>query len=135
MYLIAEYCAGPFYMGWWLYLRDSKGRQQRNADGDWGWIRYSPPQHDWDEREGVDRHPCRAVFDALGFTGSLRGGRGDKSEIAKFAFAHRIPRQRIGGKPRGCVEVTVGDGVISLAEVSIAKLTKRPCPERTHLQP
>lgn len=35
-FLIAEYCAGPFYMGWWLYLRDTNTGEP-NADG-WGWI-------------------------------------------------------------------------------------------------
>lgn len=38
-WLIAEYCPSPFYMGWHLYLRDSRGVQRRNKNGDWGWIR------------------------------------------------------------------------------------------------
>lgn len=108
-FLIAEYCPGPFYMGWHLYLRESMGRQQRNANGGWGWVHYSPSQILWDEREGVCRHPAHEVFAALGITGTIRGGSGDDGAIGRFAFAHRIPRQRIGGKPRGCVPVVVDE--------------------------
>lgn len=38
MYILAEYCRGPFYMGWWLYLRESNDGR-RNRDGEWGWLR------------------------------------------------------------------------------------------------
>jgi hypothetical protein len=38
-YLYPEECPGPFYMGWWLYLRD-RADGSRNDDGDWGWLRY-----------------------------------------------------------------------------------------------
>jgi hypothetical protein len=37
-FLIAEYCPGPFYMGWWLYLRDTNDGKQNDMDG-WGWLR------------------------------------------------------------------------------------------------
>ena len=40
MFLIAEYCKGPFYMGWHLYLRDHRAFRQNN-DGSWGWVRMS----------------------------------------------------------------------------------------------
>ncbi len=43
-YLIAEYCPGPFYWGWWMYLRDhNDGRE--NDDG-WGWLKRAEP---WDD--------------------------------------------------------------------------------------
>ncbi len=41
----AEYCSGPFYVGWWLYEREhldfTKKRPGRrhNKSGSWGWIR------------------------------------------------------------------------------------------------
>ena len=39
-YLIAEYCEGPFYMGWWLYLRDRNDGSQNDDKWDrWGWLR------------------------------------------------------------------------------------------------
>lgn len=40
MYLIAEYCEGPFYMGWWLYERD-RNDGSPNDDHGWGWLRCS----------------------------------------------------------------------------------------------
>jgi hypothetical protein len=122
LFMIAEYCAGPFYMGWWLYLRESKERQKRNADGEWGWVRYSPSECNLDRTTGTSLHPCRQVFEALGIEGDLRGGCGDESAIARFAFAHRIPRQRIGGKPRGCVPVQRDEwGTITLRQESVAR--------------
>lgn len=38
-FLIAEYCPGPFFWGWWLYLRD-RNDGSPNDCCDWGWIRY-----------------------------------------------------------------------------------------------
>ena len=37
-YLIAEYCEGPFFMGWWLYERD-RNDGSPNDDNRWGWLR------------------------------------------------------------------------------------------------
>jgi len=51
--VLAEWCDGPFYMGWHLYLREHcDGR--RNRDGDWGWLRGA----------GQEGFPC-AVRDLL----------------------------------------------------------------------
>lgn len=100
LYLIAEYCPGPFYIGWHLYLRERRGKHERNSDGEWGWIWYSPSEELEDRRRGYSLHPCRGVFDALGIDGEI-----DDDAIARFAFGNRMPRQRVGGKPRGCVEV------------------------------
>ena|GEM_PF-4808010 len=36
--LVAEYCPGPFYMGWHLYERERRDR--RNHDYGWGWLNY-----------------------------------------------------------------------------------------------
>ena len=39
-YCLAEYCAGDFYMGWWLYERETNdGRRSRTNDDPWGWMR------------------------------------------------------------------------------------------------
>lgn len=105
MYLIAEYCDAQFYMGWHLYLRDNKERQQRNADGTWGWIR------------GLIRYPDTSIgriFKELGI--KIRGdGTCDDDGIADIAKRFPIPRHRIGGKPRGCIEVVMDEhGNISL---------------------
>lgn len=107
MYLITEYCEGPFYMGWHLYLRDSKGRQQRNADGEWGWIR----------RSDLRKPRAHEFLSALGIeiTGD---GSCDYDGYAEVARRYPIPRQRIGGKPRGCMPVIVGEwGEITAADV------------------
>ena len=104
-YLVAEYCPGPFYMGWHLYLRESKAKQKRNTDGGWGWLQYGPSQR----LNSPEGHPAKAVFDALGIVGEIIGGGCDDGAIAAFARARAIPRQRIGGQPRGCVEVTVDE--------------------------
>lgn len=112
-YLISEFCGHDIYMGWHLYLRDSKKKRQRNADGSWGWILWSG----WrDGRHGI-LHPAQAVFDALEITmlpdsdGTL-----DSDGYAELARRFPIPRQRIWGKPRGCVAVVVDEwGRIELA--------------------
>lgn len=95
-FLITEFCANDIYNGWHLYLRDSKKRHQRNADGLWGWIRWRP---------GRSRsHPFQAVLDELGIT--MKGdGTCDDDGYAEIARRHPIPRERIGGHPRGCVEI------------------------------
>lgn len=100
-YLITEYCDNYIYMGWHLYLRDNKKRQQRNVDGEWGWIRWRG------SRDGA--HPFAGILDELGLT--MRGdGTCDHDAYAEIARVHPIPRERIGGKPRGCVEVENIDG-------------------------
>jgi hypothetical protein len=120
LFLIAEYCPGPFYMGWHLYLREHVDKRTRNADGEWGWLRYSPNDEWRDKQQGRQPsafHPARKVMNQLGFPGRISGGDGDDGEIAKFAFKHRLPRQRVGGKPRGCVRVVKDEyGKLSLAE-------------------
>ncbi len=100
-YLIAEHCDNALYSGWHLYLRDSKGRQQRNVDGEWGWLR------------GINRYSnsYRWLHELLGTFGiTLKGdGTCDYDGIAEIARRFPIPRQRIGGKPRGCIEVDVDE--------------------------
>ncbi len=41
MYILAEYCAAQFYMGWWLYERETNdGRaNQHGLHDNWGWMR------------------------------------------------------------------------------------------------
>src|SRR5688572_23564118 len=97
VYLIAEYCAHDIYLGWHLYLRDNNKRQQPNANGDWGWIRGVG-------RRGWEFEPAKAILDELGI--AIRGdGSCDDDGLAELARRFPIPRQRIGGKPRGCVAV------------------------------
>lgn len=98
MYLITEFCAADFYNGWHLYLRDNKNRQQRNADGDWGWIR----------RSDMRQSAVRKFLATLGIevTGD---GTCNHDGYAEVARRFPIPRQRIGGKPRGCIPVFVGE--------------------------
>ena len=51
-FCLAEYCAGPFYMGWWLYERQTNdGRPNRDdvypadgTSGGWGWMRGGCPR-------------------------------------------------------------------------------------------
>lgn len=120
MYLLAEYCGHNLFTGWHLYLRDNKNRQQRNADGDWGWVRWS----EWREgRRGVE-HPAQAVFDELGI--KLKGdGTCDDHGYAELAKRFPIPRQRIWRRPRGCVEVVVDEWRrITLAPEQRARLRK-----------
>ena len=105
-YLIAEYCDAQFYMGWHLYVRDYKEKQKRNDDGDWGWIRWRG------KRDG--RHPAQDVFNEFGIeiTGD---GTCDHQGIGEFAKRFQIGRQRVGGKPRACIEIDVDEwGHISL---------------------
>lgn len=99
-YLIAEYCGGTFYMGWHLYLRDSRERQKRNADGSWGWLRAFP------------RHVpnfVKRIFDTLSI--ELRGdGTCDGAGISQIADRFPMGRQRIWGKRRGCIPVVEANG-------------------------
>ena len=98
MFLIAEYCRGSFYMGWHLYLRENKAKHHRNADGGWGWIRH------------IGKYSTAAdpVLKELGIM--IRGdGTCDDDGIAEMARRYPIPRERIGGKPRGCIEVIVDE--------------------------
>lgn len=103
MFLIAEFCAAQFYSGWHIYLRESSGRQVCNKNGGWGWLRQSWREsraHDFLRSIGIERRGD-GTCDGAGY-----------DEIAK---RFPIPRQRIGGRPRGCIPVWVGeDGTVSL---------------------
>ncbi len=102
-YLIAEYCSGPFYMGWWLYLRESKHKQVRNRDGGWGWIR-NPRKH----------ASLVVVLRQLGI--EIRGdGTMDGDGVREVARRWPIHGERVGRRPRGCIEVDVDEyGRVSL---------------------
>jgi len=41
--ILAEYCPGPFYMGWWLYERDRNDGSINDWDG-WGWLQSAERQ-------------------------------------------------------------------------------------------
>lgn len=109
-YLIAEYCPGPIYMGWHLYLRDHKEKQRQNDDGDWGWIRDIGRK-----RNG----PNHIISFLTSIDIVIRGdGSCDDDGIAEIGRRFPIPRERIGGKPRGCITVNISEtGLLSLIEV------------------
>lgn len=48
--LLAEYCEGPFHMGWWLYERDRNDGSQNDGFDAWGWLakRFDGDQPVWD---------------------------------------------------------------------------------------
>lgn len=103
-FLIAEYCNAPFYMGWHLYLRDNKEIQKLNCDGTWGWLRNV-------HRQG--ENPAQQIFDELGI--EIKGdGTCDYDGIAEIARRFPLPGQMIGGKQRGCIEVVVKHGKITM---------------------
>ena len=105
-FLIAEHCNASIYMGWHLYLRDHKEKQKRNDDGDWGWIR------------GLARgrlpESIKEILDHLGIV--IRGdGTCDDDGVAEIARRFPIPRERVGGKPRGCIPLEVDENGIRIA--------------------
>ncbi len=83
-WLIAEYCPGPFYMGWHLYLRDNNLVHQPNKDGTWGWLRW---------RGKCDgKHPAHNIFSKLDI--EIHGdGTCDGDGIAEFARLFRFPEK------------------------------------------
>ena len=96
MYLIAEYCRGPFYMGWHLYLRENR-TFKRNQDGRWGWIR-RPREHT----------ETMSLLSSIGIT--ITGdGTCDDDGIAEFARRYPIKGRRCGGKLRGCLEIEIDE--------------------------
>ena len=91
MFLVAEYCRGPFYMGWHLYLRENRVFK-RNSDGGWGWIRR------------VHEHPVKDFLLSIGIT--IKGdGTCDYDGIAEFARRYPVKGRRCGGRLRGCIEI------------------------------
>ena len=105
MYLIAEYCKGPFYMGWHLYLRDYRAFR-RNKDDSWGWIR--SPQL---------KLEIVSFLESLGI--KIEGdGTSYYDGIAEIARRYPIKKgRRCGGEYRGCLEVDVDeDGEIDSRE-------------------
>lgn len=93
MFLIAEYCRGPFYMGWHLYLRDYRAFR-RNKDGSWGWIRMGG--WSWMQPRVLK------FLQSIGI--DIRG-----DGIAEFARRYPIKGRRCGGKLRGCIEVKIDE--------------------------
>ena len=87
-YLITEYCDSVYYTGWHLYLRDSKQKDQSG-----GWIRRPK---EW--KAGI------RILNELNLT--IRGdGTCSDDGLAEFTKRFPIPRERICGRPRGCIEV------------------------------
>ncbi len=101
-FLIAEYCPGPLFMGWHLYLRDTNVPGQRNAEGDWGWL----------ERGPLVPAALRLLVD-LGIR-SVGDNSTDAGAYAELARRHPAPGQ-IGGKPRGKLPVVVDGFSIRVA--------------------
>jgi hypothetical protein len=96
-FLIAEYCGGPFYMGWHLYLRDTSQEATENADGDWGWITHP-------DRKGS---AVEDLFKKLGLT-FTDDGTTKTGPIAEFA--KRYPMESSTEiQQSGCLEVIVDE--------------------------
>jgi hypothetical protein len=107
VFLIAEHNPHDIYMGWHLYLRDHKEKNNRNDNGGWGWLRGIG------KRYGLPPS-IQAILDHLGIC--IRGdGTCDDDGVAEIARRFPIPRERIGGRPRGCIELAIGnDGELTL---------------------
>ncbi len=111
-YLLAEYCPGPFYHGWWLYLRLSNAATHRGLleFGATGWLRdeferrhahrmcsrlcFEPPD---------DHHEEFAEWFAATFPDGLRVSVGPWRELRLIARCKSRPSQR-----RGCVRTIRG---------------------------
>ncbi|GAG99174.1 unnamed protein product [marine sediment metagenome] len=112
MFLVAEYCRGPFYMGWHLYLRENRVFMQ-NLDGGWGWI-----------RRVCEDSTVMALLSSIGITIS-GDGTCDDGGIAELARQYPVKGRRCGGKLRGCIEVEVGEfGKIEVANKAIHRTPK-----------
>lgn len=98
-WLIAEYCGHDIYMGWHLYMRENPGYQQRNENGDWGWIR-GPV---WGHRSRGNRV---VEFFVRAFGIELKGDWtcGDYG-LAEFVKRFPLKGRKIWGEKRGGVEV------------------------------
>jgi len=93
MFLVAEHCEGPFYMGWHLYFRDSE-KFQLNKDGGWGWV-----------RRVFENKPVLKFMASIDCPITSDGTCGDDG-IAKFAKKYPGDR-KAGGRKCGCLVVDV----------------------------
>jgi hypothetical protein len=51
-YIVAEYCAGPFYSGWWLYEREHNDGRPNSGYDCWGWLQDDDA---WSKKADVHR--------------------------------------------------------------------------------
>ena len=103
MFLVAEYCRGPFYMGWHLYLRENRA-MKRNNNGGWGWIRR------------VHEHPVMKFLSSIGII-IVGDGTCDDDGIAEFAKRYPVKGRKAGDKTRGCIAVEIDDfGAMSFSK-------------------
>lgn len=107
-FCIAEYCPGPFYMGWWLYERETNDGRP-NTDG-WGWMRSTASWSDQQELHAlcqqmghtpppVARHTQDfAEWFAATFPSGLRVAVYEDRETRYelIEIIHKRPRQRRG---------------------------------------
>jgi len=115
MYLVAEYCRGPFYMGWHIYIRDHR-TFRRNIDGGWGWVR----THTWSWMQD----PVYRFLLSIGI--EIHGdGTCDYDGIAEFARRYPIRGRRCGRKLRGCIEVEIDE----FDEIHLANQSLNPTKE------
>ncbi len=60
-FCLAEYCRGPFYMGWWLYERETNdGRANTSGACDWGWLRECDS---WSPQQKLHELCCRMGYE------------------------------------------------------------------------
>lgn len=97
LWLIAEYCDHEFlFVGWHLYLRESRAYQRRNKDGDWGWIRRPKESSAGELLAGIG---CAIKSD----------GTMSNDGVAKFARQFPLKGRLVGGHVRGCLRVSKGE--------------------------
>ena len=102
-FILAEYCPGPFYDGWWLYERDTNDGRKTGEFGSWGWLRddyqqkkahdlcvcmgYEPPPV---TRHGQDFYEWYAAT----FPNGLRVHVGEYNDYELEEIVERRPKQR-----------------------------------------
>lgn len=97
MWLVAERCDNVLYSGWHIYLRDTSNHQ-RNAGGDWGWIR----------RDHWLALSIRAFLGTLGIAMRLDGdGSCDDDGYAELARRHPLSDGR-----GGLAVIVTQDGIL-----------------------
>lgn len=62
-FILAEYCGGPFYWGWWLYDRDTNNGQMNQArpgeGAGWGWLKDASSS----SRQNDVYELCRRIYE------------------------------------------------------------------------
>lgn len=121
-YLLAEYCPGPIYWGWWLYLRQSNGAGHREMleFGATGWLQDEHQRHGARELcvelklepppDGRHSQDFAEWFARTAPNG-LRVEVGDYGKLKLLARCSSRPKQR-----RGCIRTIRGAAMVGRAK-------------------